>query len=616
VYILPSDFPSAALRILALPLVLSTGQWAQANESVESVASLSYGVSLYHYYQQDYLSALSELQVAQERGEIPGNGNNPLIMRGAMSLAFGMDRSATQIFNQVLDDNSSVQVRNGAWFYLGRMHYRRGSWETASATLDKIGGALDPTLQHEVDAMRVNVAIRTHNLAQAELSLDRKDKHSGWQPYLYYNLGTAHIRTAKLARGIDYLDQLAGMQVTSAEHMAIQDKGLTAAGYGLMQEQNYAAAVERFTRVRLDSPIAEQALLGYGWSALQLGDYQQALGPWQMLAARSALRPAVQEALLAVPHTYEKLGALGSALREFSTAEETFATEIARLDRLKNELQPRSLLAMLDTSVAKGDNEQPIDAELASLIELLSGDRFVQFSADFRDLDVLNQRLDHWRETIDIYRAMLRERSVGRAHKVSAVERADYAGKLAQITRQRDELAKALANSSDEQAIGAIADPQTRALWSRVQRAGGTLQRLQQAGEDVTEQQQQLSRYRGVLLWHASEQAIGWRWQANRQLQQLDKALVEAGETTLRTNRAIADAPDIAPFEQRLAALEQRLQVQAAAVASRQEAVEAAFYRTLAEHLDEQQDRLRYYQGQARLAKARLYDQAARETSL
>ena len=103
---------------IALLLALPGAQLSAAEEQPAAVSDLRYGVSLYHYFQQDYLAALSELQVADLRGGIAGHGNAPLVLRGAMSLAFGLDRSASEIFEQALDQHSSERVRNAAWFYL------------------------------------------------------------------------------------------------------------------------------------------------------------------------------------------------------------------------------------------------------------------------------------------------------------------------------------------------------------------------------------------------------------------------------------------------------------------------------------------------------------------
>ena len=599
-----------------LALVLLAASVEAREEQPAAVSDLRYGVSLYQYFQKDYLAALSELQVADVRGGIDGHGKAPLVLRGAMSLAFGLDRSATQIFQRALDESSAERVRNAAWFYLTKMRFRRGDWQAATDSLLKIQGKIDPRLRDEFNAMRVNVAIRVEDLSAASSAFDHRDRNSAWQPYLYYNLGTAHIRSQQNVRGIDYLDRLAAMKLSSPEHRAIRDKGLTAAGFSLMLQQDYAGAVARFSQVRLDSPMVEQALLGYGWSALESGDYHQALAPWQNLAGRSPLRPAVQEALLAVPYAYEKLGSLGSALSEFEAAEAVFSRELRRLESLKTSLGPRGLLAVVHFEDEQSQpGQRPLDAELAGLVELLSGDRFLLFSRDIRDLGALSRRLEYWRRNIDIYRDMLHHRKHGRQQKLARIAAADFPGKLQKIERQRHRLAQELARVRAGEAMPAIADADTKALWARLERAQSALQNLQAAGENVLAEQQQLHRYRGLLLWRVNERSADWQWQARKRLRALDEAVARAESSMQDLQRVIDEVPDIAPFEQRLAGLEQRLHMQTAAVDRSVRVTEAAFYRVVVAELEQQQSRLRYYQSQARLASARLYDRAQLEAA-
>jgi hypothetical protein len=586
-----------------------------AEQAPSSVSDLRYGVTLYQYFQKDYLAALSELQVADVRGGIEGHGNHPLVLKGAMSLAFGMDRSATDIFEQVLLDSDSDQVRNAAWFYLARMRFRRSDWYGAIASLDRIQGEVEPPLADEVKAMRVNLAIRVGQLPRAELALAGSDSDSDWQPYLYYNLGTAHIRSDQFVPGIDYLDRLAEMKLQSEEHWSIQDKGLIAAGFSFMGQGDYGAAVNRFSQVRLDSPMAEQALLGYGWSAVELGDYSQALGPWQILADQSPRRPAVQEALLAMPYAYEKLGSLGSALREFSRAEAIFNGEIERVEALKSSLQPGELLAAVSLEQDSPLAEKTLDPQLLGLLELLSGDRFSLFRRQIHDLELLQHRLQYWSANLEIYRAMLDQRKVRRGGLLAQIERQDYPLQVQGLREQRDALLEVLSRADTDEGVYAIADSTTVAIWSRLQRAELMWQGLDAAGEDVAEERELLDRYRGLLLWQTSAQALDWHWRATSRLKQLDLALEQTESTMSRLQRVLSEVPDIVPYEQRLAALHDRLQLQHVAVNRSFGHAESALKILVVQELERQQDRLRHYQAQARLARARLLDRAQLESS-
>src|SRR3954469_7095209 len=89
------SFP--AISCLALSCMLTGNVDAAPKEKMKSsVADLRYGVALYHYYQQDYLQSLAELMVADARDGIHGHGDNPELIAGGVSLAFGMQRHAEQ----------------------------------------------------------------------------------------------------------------------------------------------------------------------------------------------------------------------------------------------------------------------------------------------------------------------------------------------------------------------------------------------------------------------------------------------------------------------------------------------------------------------------------------
>jgi len=57
-------------------------------------------------------------------------------------------------------------------------------------------------------------------------------------------------------------------------------------------------------RVRLDGPFSNEALLRVGWGRHVVNSVDRALVPWKIWLIVSRRDVAVQEALLAVPHTY------------------------------------------------------------------------------------------------------------------------------------------------------------------------------------------------------------------------------------------------------------------------------------------------------------------------
>jgi len=89
----------------------------------------------------------------------------------------------------------------------------------------------------------------------------------------------------KGAAGRLLLDQ---MPLRSAEARALRDKAFTASGFAQLAAGDFQQARGDFSQVRLESPLSERALLGYGWASGQTGDYLEALSPWQALSENSS----------------------------------------------------------------------------------------------------------------------------------------------------------------------------------------------------------------------------------------------------------------------------------------------------------------------------------------
>ena len=127
------------VSLLVSPL-LATAFSVQADEKPKTaVADLRYGVALYHYYQQDYVNAIAELMVADSRDGIQGHSDNPELIAGGISLAFGMQNHAESVFSRILQDERRPQsVRDAAWFYLGKLYYTRGDWAAAEQSFNRV----------------------------------------------------------------------------------------------------------------------------------------------------------------------------------------------------------------------------------------------------------------------------------------------------------------------------------------------------------------------------------------------------------------------------------------------------------------------------------------------
>ena len=96
------------------------------------------------------------------------------------------------------------------------------------------------------------------------------------------------------------------MRLERQEELSLYDKAMTSAGYAYLLNKRYQEAIDQFSQVRLNSPVANRALLGYGWAAAESNNYSLALKPWTALSQRNLVDESAQEVLIALPYAYEK----------------------------------------------------------------------------------------------------------------------------------------------------------------------------------------------------------------------------------------------------------------------------------------------------------------------
>ena len=615
-----------------------------------SVADLRYGVALYHYYQQDYIAALAELMVADTRDGIQGHADNPELIAGGIGLAFGMQQHAEAVFTRILQDERRPQsVRDAAWFYLGKLHYTRGDWAAAEQSFARVSSAFNPVLGAQMQALQINIRIRTNNYADLTLeSVDAKTLRS-WSPFTFYNLGAAHAREGNFSNAQGFFSELENIDIADdaarrKEQWALQDKAFTAIGYSYLAEKKYAAAIREFTKVRLDGIFANQALLGYGWAAVAQEEYEQALRPWQLLQTRSLMYPAVQESLLAVPYAYEKLAAQGEAVNAYQTAEELLTREINLIRDMRATLTEGELLTLVGSEPLPAEDakavlrsDQPGDAALTAVVtddgqnwlkldgtsiiktrsaylnELFAKNTFQTAVLDLRDLLRLQTLLQTWLPKLDAYHDLLLQKQAARNRQEQQLIQQSVAQREQQLQAERNTFAQRLEQIRAGEDVIALADDETRALYARVERGQQTIARMKAAGQDTQALETRIKMFGGILLWRAAQIYPGQLAAQQAELKTIDENLAQIAKTRQNIAEITATSMDIQPTLARLQVLRKEVSAQLAntdqLIAKQSGLLRQQVDQQLAAH----EKRLNNYLAQAHLAIARLYDAELRK---
>jgi hypothetical protein len=363
-----------------------------AAQAMENADSIRYRTALFYYFQQDYFNALTELMKARQLDELGAFGDNAELLRGGASLSYGMESAAGKIFEALLAEPGTSTDRDRAWFYLGKLAWQKGELDRSAAALDRMAPTYHGELAPEANFLRASIVLRQGD-AQLAASYDTLlPPDSPWLYYLYYNLGATHAAGGDWSGADDYFERVVQSPLSTPEMQSLRDKALTASGYTYLATENYEQALRNFAQVRLDSPVVERALLGYGWAYSGIGDYRSAVAPWQALKERSLMNDSVRESLLALPYAHEQLDRRRTALEQYQYASEVYAAELARVQAAIANFRDGELSQELDSAGAisqdwlNAEDILPQGDHLPYLRHLMTRHHFQLAMRELRDL--------------------------------------------------------------------------------------------------------------------------------------------------------------------------------------------------------------------------------------
>lgn len=593
---------------------------AAREKAPTSVADLRYGAALYNYYLDDYLSAMTELLIAKERGGIVGHGANPEIMEGGLAMGYAMERYASEIFDRLLEENRSVEARDAAWFYLAKLRYTHGEWVRAEEALNKISDDPEKSLLEDAVALRINVVLKQNRPFEAAELLENNKLARRWLPYFYFNIGSAFARINEYARAVEYFsifaDEKFQREFQIGEQQALYDKAMTAAGFSFLFLKQYEQAKEYFSRVRLSSNLKNRALLGYGWAAVELGDYKEALKPWLHLANSELVDENNQEALIAVPYAYEKMGAESLALDYYQRAESSFLAEIEKIDQVLTSLQNEDLLGALKIEARDSIDwlaiaeEKQLSPRLTYLVRLFSQDRFQASIHELQDLLVIRDGLIEWQDKLAFYSDMVDSREQFRVEQAELLQVSQLTDRISQMREARAKYAKQIEDIAANKDFFALTDEIEQELVKRAKRSLDNVELLRESDPFIDEYDEAARRYYGLLMWQVSEKYSDRLWQAIKNLNAVDKAIADLSAVEGRVALIMSQAPDLDPYRVKMDAANEKLMdlnLRVDAVIRRNE---VDLRSEVAQVLQAQRVRLLNYLAQSRLSVARIYDKA------
>jgi len=581
------------------------------------VRDLDYGDVLFHFFQDDYFDALVRLEVSRDLNRIEHHSAEAELLSGGLYLSLGLHSEASRIFNRLLAGPVPQSVSDRAHFYLARIGYQRGYHAEAWRSLERIRAPLPGQLESERRLLASNVLMAQGRFSEAVGALQQA-ADDDWAPYARFNLGVAMVRSGSAEEGRRLLESVGTMAAQSDEERSLRDRANLALGFAHLQERAGEPAVAALSRVRLDGPFTNRALLGLGWAESDVQRPERALVPWLELREGRLLDSAVQESFLAVPYAYAQLASNGQAAQQYRLAVQAYAEESTRIDESIAAIREGGFLdAILDAAPQDETvgwfwqlQNVPDAPHTRYLYHLLASHEFQEGLKNYRDLRIMQRNLERSRESLAAFDHMVQARELAAAARAPRKAEVLANTDLDNLSQRQDALTERVAAISASRAVAALATDVERRQWAALERIEHVL-----AGLPPGPQREALAErarlLRGTQLWQFDAEYKVRLRRAEQSLRETGVALDEARQRVALVEQAGESAPrDTAGFAQRVDDLAQRVD----AIGPRIDATAAAQQQMLAnvavQELEAQKRRLASYAMQAQFALASLYDGA------
>jgi hypothetical protein len=577
-----------------------------------------FGEVLFYFYQEDYFPAIVRLLAAMDQGQLTEHVNEAELLLGGMYLSYGHHLEAAEIFERLLADRVTPEIRNRTWFFLAKIWYQRGYLEKAQQALGFIEGELPDHLQREALMLGAQILIDEGQYDAAVVRLQNWKGRTEWASYAKFNIGVALVRSGRMEEAAGLLNELGTMNPFTNELTALRDKANLALGYALLQDGQAYAAKEPLQRVRLEGPFSNKALLGVGWADAQMDDFNRALVPWMELRSRDLLDPAVQESMLAIPYAMAQLDSISQAADHYLNAIEAFYEETSRLDRTIDHIESGAFFEEfieddpLDSTGWYWELEDlPAGPEARYLYHLLAKHEFQEGLKNFRDLSYLHRNLDNWQQNIDVYATMLETRKEAYEQRLPMVEAALGQADLDRMVESKLSFDATVDNIENSHDWLSLATRSEFDMWDEIT----DFERNPAVQADIPEAAEvrdKIDLLKGALQWNLEREFKERVSAVRRNLHQTGEALVGAQRARRQIEESMRNEPLV------FAALSDRVYGLAPRVEGTKMRVEDALSKQRAYlqsiavgELQAQKNRLDLYTIQARFALAAIYDVAA-----
>jgi tetratricopeptide (TPR) repeat protein len=590
---------------------------------------LYFGEALFHAKQGQFFDAIQRLdtELAMHHGldqpeldTLHFHVNDAEFNVGDFELNYRMHHKAGRAIKAVLEGAVDEAVRNEAAFRLARIHFQKDQLDDAQNALARIHGVVPGPIKDDLEFLRANIDMATGKPGDAVKVLQQVHSDQDLTGFVAYNLGIALFQDGRTKEAIEQLDKAGRAPAADAAALAIRDKTNLVLGSMLFESGNFDRAKESLDRVRLEGLFSNQALLRAGWAEDSAKQYERALVPWNILVEREPTDPAVQEAMLALPHAYADLKLHGRAAVMYGRALEQYSKQIEKVDASISSIREGRFLKALIREESRQDETWvirlrtlPDEPETYYLMELMASHDFQTALHNYLDLEDLHSRLITWKTSLDAFDDIIKLRGQNYQPLLPGVDAKfqELDSRIHARLEQRKHLAERLKTMLTSPRPEYLATAEERIALDRL-----ALIEKQLGDSDNAAVRERVAHLRGTLTWKLETEYPARLTAAYVHLNELNTdidALTKQYDSFVRTRQAATHSyvgydVQISRLRQRVSDAQQRVETLMARQGHMIETVAI-------DQLVARRERLVDQQNQARYGVADSYDRAARSQS-
>lgn len=402
-------FPSCRLPVIFLlilylcfPHAVTAEPDVAHNRTEEVLKKESY----YHFFLEDYLTSATRLKLIEEvkkEGQDQVTLNEVRLLLGSLYLAWGMDRPATVIFNELVEVFPPGSDKNILLLQIERMQYGRSLYGAATKTYQ----LLTPDEGFARMDQASYLAGMSHNakgsIQEGIRILESIPPRSPYFRYAKLALSKSYVEvndplySLRLLRELDEIDY--------GENPLLEtfaEKGRLTRGLLLIEENRFLEAERILTAIPQESPFYPDALFSLGWTHFNREQYLDAILSFQDLIQFAPEHPYAMEARTTVADCYSRLGAHRAAIGIYGEALAVYDREGLAIENLRGLIEDEDRLAYLLHNF-----EQVENGPLASLLE---DEGLRSWVREYGELGSLEAYLKQKHDDMGVFRVMVGHR--------------------------------------------------------------------------------------------------------------------------------------------------------------------------------------------------------------